>query len=111
VIAVGDAGRREFGGVGTRMLFENDLVRIWEMSLMPGEGSPLHRHDLDHVLVQVLGDRVAAEPEPDTQGPYTEYLEADIVRGQSAFIERGGIETARNVGDRPYYEIIVEFKD
>ena len=25
------------------MLFENDLVRIWEMSLAPGEESPLHR--------------------------------------------------------------------
>jgi hypothetical protein len=93
------------------MLFENDAVRIWEMRLAPGEAGPVHRHDLDYVLVQVLGDRVAAEPEPDTEGPYPDYLEADIFRGQVAFIERGGIETARNVGSSDFYEIIVELKD
>jgi hypothetical protein len=102
---------RTFGGVGTRLLFENDFVRIWEMHLMPGEASPLHRHALDHVLVQVRGDRVAAEPEPDSEGPYREYMIGDIARGMSLFVERGGVETARNVGETPYYEIIVEMKE
>jgi hypothetical protein len=102
---------REFGGVGTRVLFEKDFVRIWEMSLLPGEASPLHRHELDHVLVQIQGDRVAVEPEPDTQGRYREYMVADIARGMAAFVARGGVETARNVGNTPYYEIIVEMKN
>jgi hypothetical protein len=61
--------------------------------------------------VQLGGDRVAAVPEPDTKSAYNEYLEADVVPGQVLYIERGGIETARNVGEVPYSEIIIELKD
>ena len=34
------------GEVATKVLFENDRVRVWEMRLEPGESSPVHRHDL-----------------------------------------------------------------
>jgi len=27
------------------------------------------------------------------------------------FVERGGIETAKNVGAKPYHEFIIELKD
>jgi beta-alanine degradation protein BauB len=30
--------------VGTRLLFENATVRIWEIALEPGERLPFHRH-------------------------------------------------------------------
>ena len=99
------------GGVGTRLLFENDRVRAWELRLAPGEESPIHRHELDHLLIQLSGDRVAVIPEPDTAGPYKGYLEADVVPGMTVFVERGGVETARNVGKEPYREIIIELKD
>jgi hypothetical protein len=93
------------------VLFENDRVRVWELALAPGEASDLHRHDLDHLLVQIAGDRVAVEPDPSTEGPYRDYLEADVVTGAVSFVPRGGVETARNVGQQPYREIIVELKD
>ena len=99
------------GGVGTRLLFENDRVRAWELRLAPGEDSPIHRHELDHLLIQLSGDRVAVIPEADTAGPYKDYLEADVVPGMTVFVERGGVETARNVGKEPYREIIIELKD
>ena len=102
---------RTLGGVGTKLLFENERVRIWELRLVPGEDSDVHRHELDHVLVQISGDRVAVAPEPDTDGPYRDYLEADIVQGAAVFVPRGGVETARNVGRQPYHEVIVELKD
>ena len=50
-------------------------------------------------------------PEPDTEGPYRDYVDAEVVRGAAVFVERGGVETARNVGNEPYFEIIVELKD
>lgn len=99
------------GDVGTRLLFENERVRIWELRLAPGEASATHRHDLDHVLVQIAGDRIAVDPAPDTAGPYRDYLEADVVAGAATFVPRGGVETARNVGQQAYREIIVELKD
>jgi hypothetical protein len=102
---------RELGGVGTRKLLENDRVRVWELRLAPGEDSAPHRHELDHLLIQVSGDRVAVIPEPDTEGPYRDYLEAEVIPGATVFVPRGGVETARNVGSQQYHEIIIELKD
>jgi hypothetical protein len=104
------AGEHVLGGVGTRLLFENDRVRVWELRLAPGERSDLHQHELDHVLVQIAGDRVAVEPDAATAGPYTEYFEGQIQPGVAVYVERGGVETAVNTGALPYHEIIVELK-
>ncbi|HWS45295.1 MAG TPA: cupin, partial [Acidimicrobiia bacterium] len=57
---------RVLGGIGTKVIFEDDRVRVWVLKLAPGERSAVHRHDLDHLLIQVRGDRIAVDPEPDT---------------------------------------------
>jgi hypothetical protein len=102
---------RALGGVGTRVVFENDRVRIWEMDLAPGERSDTHRHDLDYLLVFLAGDRIRVEPEPDTAGPYRDALEFDVPTGHAVFVERGGVETAVNAGTEHYREILIELKD
>ena len=101
---------RELGGVGTKVVFEDARVRVWVLSLAPGESSAIHRHDVDHLLIQVKGDRVAVAPEPDTASPYRDYMEADVIPGMVTFVPAGGIEAAVNCGDDAYYEIIVELK-
>src|SRR5262245_28117152 len=83
---------RILGDVATRLLHENERVRIWEMDLASGARSATHRHDLDYVLVQIEGDRIAAEPEPDTGGAYRDYIEADVVPGRVRYIRRGGMD-------------------
>jgi hypothetical protein len=103
--------QRILGGVGTKVLMENDRVRVWEMRLEPGEDSDVHRHDLDYILVQIDGDRIAGVPEPDSKGEYNEYIEAEVVPGNFVYIGRGGVEIARNVGKKPYHEILIELKD
>lgn len=105
-----DDSQRTLGTVGTRLLLENERVRIWELDLAPGARSDTHRHAADYVLVQIEGDRIAAVPEPDTAGPFTEYLEADVVPGRARYIARGGVETAVNVGQQRYREILIELK-
>lgn len=102
---------RVLGGIGTKVVYEDDAVRVWRLALAPGEDSPIHRHELDHLLVQVSGDRIAVIPESDTEGPYTDILEADVVPGAVVHVRRGGVERARNVGMQPYLEVIVELKD
>lgn len=104
------AGDRVLGPVGTRVLLDNERVRIWQLELAPGERSATHRHELDYILVQIEGDRIAAQPEPDTAGAYRDYIEADVVPGRARYIGRGGVETAINVGARPYLEILIELK-
>ena len=84
------AADRKLGDVATKHLFENDKVRVWEMELDPGQSSDVHEHKLDYLLIQ---------------------LEGDVAPGNVIFIERGGIETAKNTGQRRYREILVELKD
>ena len=102
---------RALGGVGTKVVFENEQVRVWVLQLAPGERSAVHRHELDHLLIQIRGDRIAVEPEPEAEGPHLEYMEADVIPGMVVHVPRGGVETAVNVGAEPYYEIIVELKE
>jgi hypothetical protein len=101
---------RELGGVGSKVVFEDDRVRVWVLKLAPGERSAIHEHEVDHLLIQVRGDRVAVEPEADTKSPYRERMEADVIPGMVTFVPAGGIETAVNCGEEPYYEVIVELK-
>ena len=80
------SNERKLGDVGTRVLFENERVRIWELDLAPGERSATHRHELDYVIVQIGGDRIAAIPEPDTAGAFRDYIEADVAPGKARFV-------------------------
>jgi hypothetical protein len=102
---------RELGDIGTNVVYEDDRVRVWRLKLAPGEDSATHRHDLDHLLIQIRGDRIAVVPEVDTDGPYRDRLEADVLPGMVTFVARGGVETASNIGEQQYLEIIVELKD
>jgi hypothetical protein len=103
------------GEVGTKKLFENDRVIVWEMRLEPGEKELVHEHKNDYLMVQIAGDRVAADFEPGCKGTWTEFagqrLEGDVFNGNVLFADKGGIEAAVNVGNETFYEIIVELKD
>jgi hypothetical protein len=58
---------RKLGGIATRVLMENDRVKIWEMDLAPGEESDFHEHTMDYILVC---SRVTKFPEcPKTTRP------------------------------------------
>jgi predicted metal-dependent enzyme (double-stranded beta helix superfamily) len=101
---------RVLGNVATRLLMENDRVRIWEMDLAPGERSATHRHELDYILVQIAGDRIAAQFEPDTAGVHRGYVEGSVAPGKVHYLTHGGVETAINVGEQRYVEILIELK-
>lgn len=91
--------------VGTKLLFENDRVRVWEMVLAPGEASARHIHESDYVFVyltrsklEVLSDGAR---ETSEEGPgFVQYTDVG-----------SGIEHAvRNVGEGEHREILVELK-
>ena len=64
-------------------------------------------------MIQIAGDKMAAEFEPDSGGPWGAlgFVEGDIAPGNVIYAERGGIETAVNTGAEPFLEIVVELKD
>ena len=103
---------RQWGDIATRLLMENDRVRIWEMRMAPGEMGALHEHHNDYVMIQISGDRVAAHFEPDSAGEWEglDYVEGEVVPGMAIYARAGGRERAANIGDQEFHEIIVELK-
>ena len=99
------------GNVGTKLLHEDDRVKIWEMKLEPGEQSDAHEHLLDHILVVIEGDRIAGIPHALSKGDSAQLIEADVEPGSWYRQQRGGIEIARNIGNKLFREILIELKD
>jgi hypothetical protein len=112
-MGAGPIDERVLGDIATKLLFENERIKVWEMRLDPGQESAVHRHDLDYVMIQIGGDKMAAKMEPDSGGPWGAlgYVEGEVANGNVLFAERGGIERAVNIGQEPFYEIVVELKD
>ena len=96
---------RPLGNVANKLLFENELVRVWEMSLAPGECSDRHRHDLPYLLCVLEGSRIDA----DIEG--TGRIEIPVQPGSVFFVPAGATETAINASDRSFREILIELKD
>ena len=38
------------GAVGTKLLYENDQVKVWEFALDPNEAIPMHTHTMDYLF-------------------------------------------------------------
>jgi len=99
------------GDVGTKLLHDDQRVRIWEVDLKPGEATAPHRHEHDYILIIVEGDRIAAVPHVSATGPSASYIEAQIEPGSYVVMKKGGTEAAVNVGSTRYFEYLIELKD
>ena len=95
---------RSLGDVANKLLFENELVRVWEMSLAPGERSDHHRHDHPYVLCVLEGTRIDAEI--DGAGR----VEIPVQPGSVFFVPPGATETAINASGQHFREILIELK-
>jgi hypothetical protein len=49
------AEEKELRPIATRVLYEDDEVRIWDQRIGAGETLGRHRHDCDYVIVTVRG--------------------------------------------------------
>ena len=54
-------GDRPLGHIATRLLFENERVKIWNLILEPGEAQAWHWHERDYVTVAFEGGDLTAE--------------------------------------------------
>ncbi|MAG30299.1 MAG: hypothetical protein CL908_05310 [Deltaproteobacteria bacterium] len=99
----------KLGDVASRVIFEDDHLRIWEMILEPGEASDLHQHDLDYYLVISEGDYVAGVTLEDD--PVDSFLSKVPESGNTVFVPKGGTEWAYNVGKETFREILIERKN
>lgn len=93
--------------VGTRLLFENDRVRVWDLQLAPGESAGLHRHTNDFLYV-VIGDGTLQTAFADGSRDAPREMRDGDVRFREVAGEN--VHEAINVGDRPWRNIVVELK-
>jgi predicted metal-dependent enzyme (double-stranded beta helix superfamily) len=95
----------EYGPVATRMIFDNDDVRVWEMDLAPGGVCGLHHHTMDYVLFILSGANVGA------QSPGGRKMMPFPVKARATyFVPAGGVESAHNMGDTRFFEALFELK-
>ncbi len=90
--------------VGTKLIFENGRVKVWEFTLAPGESIDTHSHVHDYFFYPIEGatldvtrangrvDRIVLEP------------------GKVYYRNGGDTHGAKNVGTTRYHEVLVELK-
>jgi beta-alanine degradation protein BauB len=94
--------------VGSKVLFENKDVRVWEFTLKPGEWSDWHRHEHDYVIAYVtdaeLGLQVADAP-PETTSVADGYVSHTSV-GSAA--DQRLTHRLGNLGEQPLRHLVIE---
>ena len=94
--------------VGTRLLFENERVRVWDLRLEPGESTGLHRHESDYLYVVIENGQLQTV-HPDGFSDHPRRMCDGDVRFRE--VEDEAVHAAVNAGDRPWRNIVVELKD
>jgi len=93
------------GPVASKLLLENDHVKIWQADVGPGEDFPLHHHAYDYVLF-TTGDPAMLELRDYGRPPST----VSVPPHAAIFIPAGGTESYSNVGKTRFTEVLIEVK-
>lgn len=100
----------ELGPIATRILYEDDEVRIWDQHIAPGETLGKHRHEHDYVLVNLKGEGpLHVRFHEGSGGALGESLDLVPKPGEAMTVPKGHVETAENQG-AAYRAILVEMK-
>jgi hypothetical protein len=98
--------KRELGPVGSRVLFENEWVRVWEIEVAPGDTLAMHHHTLSYVTVSLDEADLEAREDNGTVRRNHRVL-GDI---QVTDVGKGQIHELQNVGQTHYRNRLIEFK-
>ncbi len=109
-------------GVGSKKLFENDKVIVWDFVLPAGQETPVHMHNHSYMWFAVQGaplqiydehgNDVGLFPVP-TDGVFELKVEGDTIEVMSDIgkgVKVPSKHKAKNVGNETYREILVEWK-
>lgn len=105
--------------VGTKRVFENDRIIVWEFTLEPGEKTPVHTHHHDYMFYAIEGAPLEVFDEHDESLGTLDVKTGDVValrceNGELVSVDGQhrvpATHSARNAGPTPYREILVETK-
>jgi hypothetical protein len=87
--------------VGTKVLFENETIRVWELCLDPGGRVPFHCHRTPYFWVCIDGGR-AVQRFPDGHLIHVEFGPQDTDFLDEARLETEQIHDLENTGDTTF---------
>ena len=97
------------GRVGQDLLSENEQVRVWRISIAPGERVPFHRHVLNYFWVAITSGNSRSRQATGETGDMS--YDAGTVRfyefGRGEFM----LHDLENIGDTELIFTTVEFKN
>lgn len=94
--------------VGTKLLFENERVRVWDLQLQPGESTGMHRHETDYLYVVIDGGTLQGRDADGNDKPLHPMSDGEVVFRN---VETEDVHEAINVGEKPWRNIVVELKE
>ena len=96
--------------VGTRLLFENDRVRVWELALAPGESLEKHIHRVDYIILVESGGLLRSADPDDPAGA----RDIPFADDQVEFRQVGGAgkidNRLTNIGTKRHRNYVIELK-
>src|SRR5215470_803611 len=95
--------------VGTTLVSESDRVRVWMITLQPGERIGFHRHVLDYFWTSVTASRGRQHLMDGSTVEYT-YAPGET-RHESYGSGRFKVHDLENIGDGEMIFMTIEFKD
>jgi quercetin dioxygenase-like cupin family protein len=103
-MSLGQEQNVALGPIGDRVIFENELVRVWSLALAPGEKQSWHRHHLPYLIVPLTRGK----------GRIT-FLDGAVLEpveepGMAIWREPGQIHELLNTADWEYQNLLIEIK-
>jgi beta-alanine degradation protein BauB len=96
--------------VGTRVMFENDRVRVWDLALAPGESLEKHIHRDDYFFIVESGGLIRFA-NPDNPAEYNDVQFADDqVTWRDAGASGKVDNRLTNIGSKPHRNYVIELK-
>ncbi len=90
--------------VGTKLVFENERVKVWEFTLAPGEAIGAHTHHYPYFFYAIEGSTLEVTLAPGRIDRVT------LEEGKVYYREKGDTHGAKNIGPARYHEVLVELK-
>lgn len=89
------------------LLFENDRVRAWSLTLEPGQSTPVHTHQVDEIVICLESSKLRltkAGPEPEGETVQPKFGDVFMPK------VKGVTHVLTNSGESRYRQISIELK-
>ena len=96
---------KPLGPIGTKVLFENEHIRVWSVELGPKGHQPLHEHQHPYLIVPVSEGKSFMRWEDGRERQLVDVLGEVKYREAS-----GGPHELFNLEERKFHSILVEIK-